>query len=505
MKILTKKQMINAEQNSVSYGVSLSHLMKNAGFALFTVIKDYAYKNMTNECLLLIGSGNNGGDGLVCANYLKDAGINPTVVLLADAKTDLAKDAFSALRSDIRVIKCIESIPTEEIINAKIIIDCVFGTGFHGEFSNNVKEVFSAVEKSLAYKIACDLPSGVNCENGFAASCTVHYDKTVSFHAAKLGCLLSPAKEYCGEIQVCDIKIPSQAENAFKTELFDISLAKAFLPARPENSHKGTFGRASLLVGSDKYIGAAILSANAALRSGVGIVHVMSTESVVKTIAPTVPEAIFTPLRSASDGAVSEENLEVILHKTEKSSALLIGCGIQKTPDTINLTKEIVSKYKGTIILDADGINCICENIDVLRNTEANVVLTPHPAELSRLVGKDLSNTLNNRISCVLDFCESFGVTVISKSRESFAYNGKKAYLISKGNSALSKGGSGDMLAGICASLIAQGSEPLDAIALASYILGECAETLSVSMSKRGILPRDILNSLPGVIFNIEN
>lgn len=505
MKILTKKQMINAEQNSVSYGVSLSQLMKSAGFALFNVIKKYAYENMIDECLLLIGSGNNGGDGLVCANYLQSAGIAPIVVLVSDVKTDLAKDAFSALRSDIRVIRCTDGIPTEKIMNAKIIVDCVFGTGFHGEIKGIVKEIFSTVEKASAYKIACDLPSGVNCENGFAASSTVYYNKTVSFHAAKLGCLLSPAREHCGEIEVCDIGIPSQSDNNFKIEAFDLTMAKSSLPMRSDNSHKGMFGKVSFLVGSDKYIGAAILSANAALRSGVGLVHVMSTESVVKIIAPSAPEAIFTPLRSAPNGVISNENVELILQETEKSSALLIGCGIQKTPDTISLIKEIVKKYKGTIILDADGINCICENIDVLRNTEANVVLTPHPAELSRLIHKSLSDTLSDRINCVLDFCESFGVTMISKSRESFVYDGKKAYLISKGNSALSKGGSGDMLAGICASFIAQGTEPAKALALASYILGECAEVLSATMSKRGIIARDILNSLPGVIFNIEN
>ena len=505
MKILTKKQMTDAEQNSVSYGVSLSRLMKNAGSALFTVIQKYAYENMIDECLLLIGSGNNGGDGLVCANCLQSAGITPTVVLVSDIKTDLAKDAFSSLSPEINVIKCIESLPTEKIMNAKIIVDCVFGTGFHGEFNGIVKEIFSTVQKSSAYKIACDLPSGVNCENGFAADSTVHFNKTVSFHAAKLGCLLSPAKEYCGEVQICDIGIPSQADNAFETEIFDLNLAKASLPIRPDNSHKGTFGKVSLLVGSDKYIGAAILSANAALRSGVGLVHILSTENVVKTIAPSAPEAIYTLLNSTPNGVISKDNLDLILHETKKSSALLIGCGIQKTPDTIALTKEIIEKYKGTIILDADGINCICENIDVLRNTEANVVLTPHPAELSRLVSKSLSETLSDRINCVLDFCESFGVTMISKSRESFAYDGNKAYLISKGNSALSKGGSGDMLAGICASFIAQGTKPLEALALASYILGESAEVLSGSMSKRGIIARDILNSLPGVIFNIEN
>ncbi|MCD8327806.1 MAG: NAD(P)H-hydrate dehydratase [Ruminococcus sp.] len=504
MKIITKGQMIQAEQGSVLHGVSLSQLMDNAGFSLFTAIKNYAYKNMISDCLLIVGSGNNGGDGLVCANLLLSAGITPTILLVSDVKTELAKNALSSLNPEIEVLSC-ENADFEKIIqSAKIIVDCVFGTGFHGELRDDVRQVFASVEASDAYKIACDLPSGVNCENGFAASGTVKFDKTVTFHAAKLGCLISPAREICGEIEAFDICIPPAADLSLPIKEMNDDLAKEFLPKRPDNAHKGTFGKACLLVGSNKYIGAAILSATACLRSGVGLVNVMSVESVVNAIAPSIPEAIFTPL-VGTDGVIAKENAELILKEAEKADALLIGCGIQKTPETVELVKRVVEGYKGTIILDADGINSICENIDVLRSTEANVILTPHPAELSRLIGQSTAETLENRIASVISFCDKYGVTMISKSRESFVYSSNEAYLVSKGNSALSKGGSGDMLAGICTSLIAQGVEPPKALALSSYILGECAESLSKDKSKRGIIARDILNALPGVFFNIEN
>ena len=505
MKILTKEQMLEAEKRSCEFGVSLKQLMDNAGFALFEEIKSYAYENMITSCLILVGSGNNGGDGLVAANLLLSSGISPTVLIIGEVKTPLARAAFCALDKSIPVVCLGDDGYENTIINAEIIVDCVFGTGFHGEFSQPVADLFAAVNSSPAHKIACDLPSGVDCKNGFVASGAVKYHKTVSFHAVKLGCLLSPAREFCGEITVRDIGIPDRADNSFAIEMFNAKKAKEVLPYRPDNSHKGTFGRVSLIVGSSKYIGAAVLSSLAAMRCGVGLTQVITTSNVAKTIATKIPEAILLPVEPCSDGTISEKSADTLLNECEKSSCVLIGCGLGNTHNTAELTKKIVEKTKGILIIDADGINSICPNIDILKNTKARVILTPHPAELSRLIGKGLKDTLGDRISETVRFCDEYGVTVISKSRESFVYDGKSAYVISTGNSALSKGGSGDMLAGMIASLAAQGVKPIDAAALGAYILGLCAEELSDSFSKRSILPTDILGSMPGVLSKIED
>ncbi len=497
--------MLNAEKRSEQLGVSLKQLMDNAGFALFEEIKSYAYENMITSCLILVGSGNNGGDGLVAANLLLCSGITPTVLLIGEVKAVLAKAAFCALDKDIPIVRLGDQGFESVINDSEIIVDCVFGTGFHGEFSQKISDLFAAVNNSCAYKIACDLPSGVDCINGFAASGTVKYHKTVSFHAAKLGCLISPAREFCGEIIVRDIGIPDAADNSFNTQIFDLKNAREVLPHRPDNSHKGTFGRVSLIVGSNKYTGAAVLSAGAAMRCGVGLTQVITTSEVAKTVAGIIPEATFLPLEPCYDGTISAENTETILSECEKSSCVLIGCGLGNTPNTTELVSNIVENAKGVLIIDADGINSICPNIDILKNTKARVILTPHPAELSRLVGNSLDNTLKDRLGETVRFCDKFGVTVISKSRESFVYDGECAYLIAEGNSALSKGGSGDMLAGIIAALAAQSVKPIEAAALGAYILGRCAKELSENFSKRSILPRDILNSMPGVLSKIED
>ena len=505
MKILTKEQMLKSEEKSAELGVSLKQLMDNAGFALFEQIKNYAYQNMITDCLVIVGSGNNGGDGLVAANLLNSSGISPTILLTGEVCSTLAKEAFNALDKNILVLHMNGCNYIKTVSEAGIIVDCVFGTGFHGEFPEEILSLFSAVSSSSAYKIACDLPSGVDCSNGFAAKGTVRFHKTVSFHAAKLGCLISPAREFCGEITVCDIGIPSAADSFFNISLFYDKAAKDALPFRPENSHKGTFGRVSLIVGSDRYTGAAALSAGAALRCGVGLTQVITTEKVAKAISPSIPEAVFLPLEASIDGTISAHNAHRILKECEKSSCALIGCGLGNTENTAELVCEIVKNAKGTLIIDADGINSICRNIDILKNTKAKVILTPHPAELSRLVGKSLEDTVRNRIDETVRFCNEFGVTVISKSRESFVYDGESAYIITRGNSALSKGGSGDTLAGIIASLAAQGVKPILASALGAYLLGICAEELSTDLSKRGITASDILRTLPGVLSKIED
>lgn len=504
MRILTKLQMLDAERRSVELNTSLETLMASAGHALFCEIKDYAYKNSLCHCLVLVGNGNNGGDGLVAARELADAGISTAVLLLEKPKTEIAKKAFGNLPKDVRVLYFDKDDYEQEILSADIIADCVFGTGFHGELRENAKALFSAVSRSDAYKIACDLPSGVNCENGFAAEGTLRCDKTVCLHAVKLGCLLSPARELCGELTVKDIGIPDEVHFEREIRLFGEVEAKSALPYRPQNSHKGTFGRLLIVAGSASYPGAAAICTKAALRSGVGIVTLATVQGVAAAMAPVIPEATYMGLKAAEDGSLSIDNAEAIIKAAEKSSAVLLGCGLSKTPNTTALVERLLREIKGTVIVDADGINCLSENIDVLKDTKANVILTPHPAELARLCKKSVREALERRFDELSSLCGKYNVTVLSKSRESLCCHINRAYVIRAGNTALSKGGSGDMLAGIVSSLAAQGVEAAKACALGSYIMGKTAEELGKTASQRGIIAGDIIDALPGILKRLE-
>ncbi len=506
-KILTTEQVGFAEKSSEKYGVLLSELMDNAALSLSHEITKIAYKKGLKNILILVGNGNNGGDGLVCANTLLSNSLNVRIILAqGNPKSELSKAAISNLNKNTEIVSPSDISAQSEW--ADIIVDSVFGTGFHGSLSNEIKSIFKAVDESKAIKIACDLPSGVNAKNGFVSDGTVKCDFTVCFHALKLGLLLSPARDFCGEIITCDIGIPKQAsEFDFEIERLDTALVKSLLPPRPDNAHKGTFGRLLCVCGCSEYRGAAAISTLAALRTGVGLVNLCSVEEVISSLSSSIFEATYTRLNSDENGFISCDNAEKIIELSKSSSAILLGCGLGKNAHTVNLTKEIVEQAEVPIIIDADGINCLCENINVLKNTRAKIILTPHPAEFSRLLGISTSRFLENRFDYIKQFSSDYNVTVLSKSTQSVAVSPdcKKVYLSDIGNSALSKGGSGDLLAGMIASFVAQGTQPISACAIGQLVLGLSAETLSQNRSKRSVIARDILDVLPFVLKEIED
>ena len=505
-KILTTEQMGYAEKNSASYGVSLSELMDNAALSLSHEITKIAYKRNLKNILILAGSGNNGGDGLVCANTLLNNSLNVRIILVQGSpKSELAKAAMSKLDKNAEIVPASGAAELTEW--ADIVVDAVFGTGFHGSLPDEIKPLFKMVSESKAVKIACDLPSGVNAKNGEVSDGTVKCDYTVCFHALKLGLLLSPAKEFCGEITTCDIGIPNQAEDFdFEIEKLDTTLVKSFLPPRPNDAHKGTFGKLLCVCGCSNYRGAAAISTLAALRTGVGLVNFCTVDEVISSLSSSIYEATYTRLES-ENGFISCDNADKIVELSKNSSALLLGCGLGKNAHTISLVKEIVERAETPIIIDADGINCLCENINVLKNKKAKIILTPHIAEFSRLLGISVSEFLENRFDLTRQFSSEYNVTVLSKSTQSIAASSdcKKVYLSDTGNSALSKGGSGDLLAGMTASFVAQGIEPILACAIAQFVLGISAERLSKSMSRRSVIARDILDVLPFVLKEIED
>lgn len=507
-KILTAKQMSIAEKSSEAYGVSLSELMDNAALCLSEEITSISYKRNLKNVLILVGNGNNGGDGLVCANTLLSNSLNVKIIMVqGNPKTELAKTAFKNLNKKAEIISATDA--ETQINSADIIVDAIFGTGFHGDLPDKIKSLFNIVNQSDSIKIACDLPSGINAENGFVSQGTVKCDYTVCFHALKLGLLLSPAKEYCGKTQISDIKIPEQAEKDFGFQItkLDKSIVKNLLPPRPDNAHKGTFGKLLCICGCSDYRGAAAISATAALRTGVGLVNLCSVKEVISSLSSRIYEAVYTELNNDDNGFISSDNIDRIISLSKESNAILLGCGLGKSAHTISLVKEIIEQAEIPIIIDADGINCLCENINILKNTKAKIILTPHPAEFSRLLGISVSEFLENRFDLTMQFCDKYNVTVLSKSTQSFAmsHNFKNVYLSDVGNSALSKGGSGDLLAGMIASLVSQGAEPISACAIGQFVLGRSAEILSESMSKRSVLARDILEILPFVLKEIED
>ena len=521
-RILTVEQMVACENRSEELGVSKWELMSAAGEKLAGhVLNETMAEGQpdTPEVVILAGKGNNGGDGMVAANYLFRGGVSTKVVLCCGKpSSEPAQNAYNKLNKSIEVLIYDGDTAhpwAQAISDSTIVVDCIFGTGFKGEIGRELQPLFIHLNTYAKRVIACDIPSGVNATSGQAGVLAVTADVTVTMHAKKLGMLLSPAKYFCGKIYVDDIGIPAAAnkgepvmENEIyaKASMLDNSqLGKKFLTSRKPWAHKGTFGKLVCVCGSDRYIGAAGISATAAMRMGVGLVEVCSTDRVVNALACNLYECIFSAMKSEG-GCMTSENMPEILERLEDAKALLIGCGLGHTPETEKLVAELIENSPGPVILDADGINSLVPNIDVLLKKKSTVILTPHPGELAKLCGVTMEDILADRLKYTYEFSQKYGVTVVSKSSETIVCCADRTEVVTAGNTALSKGGSGDMLAGMIASLTAQTkrSSLINCI-LACMVMGRAAEELSRKRSERGILARDILAYLPIFLKTLEN
>lgn len=503
-KVLTVQQMRRCEQLSDEQGRSLAELMDNAGEALARIVTGECIKNGLQSCLILAGSGNNGGDGFVAARIIADSGIDTTVMLCCgEAGTELSKAAFSKMGSGVKVISACSD---RQILGSfALIVDCVFGTGFHGALSDEIAELFRNANETQAKRIACDIPSGCSAKSGLADEDSFAADITVTFHKAKLGMLLSPSRYLCGKIITADIGIPESTEDGCPVFVCDDEYAAGLLPERVPYGHKGTFGRLTAVCGSNRYIGAAGISVLGAMRTGVGLCELCTTPKVVRSLSGSIMECIYTELESDSTGSLSQSSAKAILEKTSGANCLLIGCGLGHTAQTEALVAEIIENSECTVVVDADGINSLAANIDVLQKKRSDVILTPHPAELARLCGVSVEQAVQERFELALGLSERYGVTVLAKGAESLAVSPGKCVVIRSGNTALAKGGSGDMLAGMVASLTAQGCDANDACTLASYIMGSTAQMLCEECSPRSLLASDILGAVPRFMKRFED
>ncbi len=495
-RILTPLQMKEAETASAQLGVSLWELMRNAGAGLMAEVGMALTVTGAKRISFLCGSGNNGGDGLVCAQLLSEskyaANTAVTVYLLDEPKTELAKKALEmATAPEIR------HGTDEELFMSEMIVDCVFGTGFHGTLSPELRSLFARVQSCGAMLIACDCPSGVNCLTGEVSEGTLSCDETVTFHARKVGMCLKPARLNCGDPLTFDIGIPAGwefrlSDNTVITEPSSGELHD-LLPERPAHSHKGTFGRLLLVCGSGSYIGAAAIASRAALRTGCGITELAAPGTVIQAIAGTTPECVYTCLPCDPEGFITADALPVLLEHAKSCDACVIGCGLGQTDGTAAVVEGLVKSLTIPLIIDADGINQLAKNIDVLRDKNCEVLLTPHVGEMARLCGVKPENVLADRITLARRLSEEYGVTVHLKDSTTVTVSGESCYISDRGCSALAKGGSGDMLAGVIGSMAAQGVEPTHACLLGTYIVGRTAEMLCEGSSPAAVTASDII------------
>lgn len=514
MRLLNAEEMRQVEQHAAKFGLSYQRMMENAGAACARKIRTVleSGQNTRKNVCIVCGKGNNGGDGFVIARKLSENGYGVTIVL-AGGYPQSAEAVYmykTAIEMSIPTVwydaDKIKSIQT--IRNADVIVDCVFGFGFYGSVSDELVMLFNEINHCEAVKFAVDVPSGVYCDSGLRAENAIKADYTIAISALKPAHVMYPAAENCGSIIVVGIGIPEDSFALVDNRLYTYTPkeVKNLFPERPMTGNKGTFGKVMCICGSRKMVGAAYLSVSAALRSGAGLVTAAFPECMYIPLSSKLTECIMLPLEANFDGTLSEKCIPTLLAECDKCDAILIGCGLGVNEDTIKVIDAVISNAKCPIIIDADGINAVSTDINMLRKAAVPIILTPHPGEMSRLIKVSVDNIQADRIAIAENFAENYLVTLALKGSNTVVATGEsnKVFVNSTGNTGLSKGGSGDLLAGLIAGFVAQGMSPVNATSAAVYIHGYLGETVSADESIRGMLPSDMLAALPKVMAEFE-
>jgi hydroxyethylthiazole kinase-like uncharacterized protein yjeF len=512
VKIVTSSQIKVAEKYAADNGISYLRLMENAGTAAARFIRD-TVKVQNMSFIVICGRGNNGGDGFVAARKLSEQGANVKVILACgQPKTIDATEMFDRIKDLLLKIYDFNVYPQEcisVIQECNYIVDAIFGTGFKGDAQGNLTTLIETINNNKNNKkiFSLDMPSGANADTGEIGDVCVKADFTITFAAPKIGQFASPAVEYCGILKTVYIGIPDYAFMLFNatSQLLDIKMIESMIPIRKLNSNKGDYGRVLCLCGSLGMSGAAFLACSGALRCGAGLVTAMVPKQIYNVVAVKLDEAMVFPVEGTEAGSFAYSNLEQILEFSKKSSVLLLGCGNSQNEETVQLMRELIKNATCPIVLDADGINAFAEHIDLLRESKADIIITPHPGEMARLTGKSVKEVQNNRLKVAAEFAaENYVYVVLKGANTVIATPDGKSFINSTGNPGMAKGGSGDILAGMIAAFVAQGFKLEDAACCGVFIHGFAGDKCAAKYSQYAMQPTDMLMEVPQIFSEIS-
>ena len=521
MKLVTGKQMAAIDRCAIEeMGVPGLDLMERAGRAVFEALCRMlgAPEKITVpselRVTLVCGKGNNGGDGFVVACLLKIRGVSVSVFLVGeraavkgDARTKLERAAERGI-SIYEVLKE-EDLKrlTDEFISSDGIVDAIFGTGIKGAVRGLAAQVIERINDSGRPVVAVDLPSGVDADTGNVAGPCVRAQQTVTFGWPKVGQVFYPGRAYCGTLEIADIGFPPKAiegRGVIESRPYDMEWitpdeVAAILPHRAPDAHKGDCGRVVVIAGSVGLTGAAALASEAAMRTGSGLVTLGVPASLNDILEGKLTEVMTRPLpevrkpRCLSLRAVGE-----IRRLMERANCTAIGPGLGTHRETVELVGRIVESATTPLVIDADGLNALSKNTVPLKNTAADVVITPHPGELSRLTGQSIADIRSDPIRAAREAAAEFHATVVLKGAPTvIGTKGGRIYVNSTGNAGMATGGSGDVLTGIIVSLIGQGLSPEEAAWSGVFLHGSAGDLARDRKGEPGMIAGDLVACIP--------
>lgn len=512
MKIFSKAQIREIEKKGFSEGIPPLRMMENAGAATAKCIKESFPESEYKYVAVVCGKGNNGGDGFVIARKLNESGYKVAVILThGKPVSDESSEMFMRLR-DLPVTVLDMNEDTERsakiISGVDLLVDAVFGIGFSGQVDKNTAMIFKLMNSSKAKMISVDIPSGIDSDNAYVDTECIKADMTITPIGLKRAQVLYPAAEFSGKVKFVNIGLPSVCFEGINEEMYTLEkeeIASFFKPRKPD-SNKGDYGKVLIFAGSYEMPGAAVMAANAAVNSGAGLVTLAFPDKAYSAVAPKVTEPVLLPLKSNENGRFSMSGFNKAKEKIEKASVILIGCGIGQDFDTKEFFKSVLREAKCPVIIDADGINILSSDIDILREVSAPIVITPHPGEAARLLETDVLFVQSSRLENAKKLCEKTKATVVLKGSGTLvaSENEDAVFINTLGNAGMATGGSGDVLAGLMASFIAQGMTRTQAAKSAVYIHALAGDGVSENYSLMGTTPTKIIDLLPALLKQFE-
>ncbi len=506
MKLLTAQQMRDLDQTTINdYGIPGIVLMENAGHGAARLIAQRYQHLFPGPVLVVCGRGNNGGDGYVIARHLENWGWRVKTVVLAEhaaIQGGAAVNLAVLLNSQADVVFAPDSASfrgdCDAWCGARLLIDAVFGNGLNSEVRGHYREAIEWMNDYPAPVAAVDMPSGVEATTGQILGVAVEADCSLSFAFAKLGQVSYPAQRYSGTLHVIDLGMPRCVTQSVSSQycLVDGGLAASLLPVRRADDHKGTFGHVLVVAGSVGKVGAARMTAHAALRSGAGLVSVAIEYDLVGQLMAETPEIMSRPMHG-ENGQLSMDCFDALKQAWADMSAVAVGPGLGTDDSVAPLVSRLVTECPLPVVLDADALTVLTPQLSCLSQRRIATVLTPHPGEMARLTGLTVAEVQANRIEVAQQFARDHGVCVLLKGAHTVVTDGERVWINSSGNSGMASAGMGDVLTGMIVSYLAQGLEPFCAAALAAYVHGAAADLCRQQIGGVGYLAGDVMANIP--------
>lgn len=500
---------------STAYYLPSIVLMENAGLQVGAAIREVLGNDLAGRRVTIFaGKGNNGGDGLVVARHLLNAGAEVKVFMLARPE-DLRGDAETNYRvlhqMQGRIYSLLDTKELQQadvaLLYTELVVDAIYGTGFKGAAMGLPAQVIELINQTRKPVIAVDLPSGLEADTGRVNGPCVRATVTVTFGLPKIGLVVEPGANFTGRLKIADISIPRLLIDSqpLQRALLTAAWCRGHLPPRSPAGHKGEYGHVFIVGGSEGLTGAVKLAGEAALRAGAGLVTIGVPTSLHPALECSTLEVMTRPLPETPTKSLAPAAAEAVLGWLQQGTVLGLGPGLGRHPDSISLVREVLPQVQVPLVVDADGLNALAGHTEIFSRVKAPLVLTPHPGEMARLTGLSTAEIQHDRLGVAERAAREWPAVVVLKgARTVVAAPDGRTFINPTGNPGLATGGTGDVLTGIIAGLLAQGLPATEAAAVGVYLHGLAGDLAARRQGQRGVIAGDLLTLLGEALQEVE-